>query len=102
MQVKIKVQAQYFENYNVDADGFNNYGDKKPHWKPKGGQEFIFPVSDDWAMYVNRDEMVEAIDQMLAIYGDVACKYEYLEHDVDFGTPIVLEGLQEMRNEKFA
>tara|TARA_R110000796_G_scaffold31669_1_gene83786 strand:+ start:237 stop:437 length:201 start_codon:yes stop_codon:yes gene_type:complete len=31
MQVKIKVQAQYFENYNVDADGFNNYGDK-PHF----------------------------------------------------------------------
>ena len=52
MTAKVKVQAQYFENYNVDADGFNNYGDKKPHWKPKGGQEFIFPVDSDWLMYV--------------------------------------------------
>ncbi len=50
-------------------------------------------------MYVDRDEMVEAIDQMLANQSNVACKYEYREHDVDFGTPIVLEGLQEMREE---
>ena len=108
MQVKIKVQAQYFENYNVDADGFihnnhcYNYGDKKPHWKPKGGQEFIFPVDSDWIMYVDSSELAESIDQMLANQSNVACKYEYLEHDVDFGTPIVLEGLQEMRNEIFA
>ena len=102
MQVKIKVQAQYFENYNVDAEGgFNNYGDKKPLWKPKGGQEFIFPVDSDWAMYVDRDEMVEAIDQMLANQSNVACKYEYREHDVSFSDPIVLTGLQEMRAEIF-
>jgi len=101
MQVKVKVQAQYFENYNVDANGFNNYGDKKPHWKPKGGQEFIFPVDSDWLMYVDRGEMVEAIDQMLANQSNVACKYEYIDHEVDFGEPIVLEGLEKIREEIF-
>jgi len=100
MQVKIKVQAQYFENYG--AHDWDGNGDCPQSWKPKGGQEFIFPVDSDWVMYVNKDEMVEAIDQMLANQNDVACKYEYLEHYVDFGTPIVLEGLQEMRNEIFA
>jgi hypothetical protein len=53
-------------------------------------------------MYVDSSELAESIDQMLANQSNVACKYEYLEHDVDFGTPIVLEGLQEMRNEIFA
>jgi hypothetical protein len=73
----------------------------KPHWKPKGGQEFIFPVDSDWAIYVDRGEMVEAIDQMLANQSNVACKYEYVGHEVDFGEPIVLEGLEKIREEIF-
>jgi hypothetical protein len=101
MQVKIEVQAQYLENYNVDGEGFNNCGDKKPYWKPKGGQEFIFPVDSDWAMYVNKEEMIEAIDQMLANYSDIGSKYEYRDHEVVFGDSIVLEGLQEIRAEIF-
>ncbi len=94
MTAKVKVQAQYFENYNVDVDGFNNYGDKKPHWKPKGGQEFIFPVDSDWLMYVTGSQLVETIEQMLANQSNVACKYELIEYDVDFGEPVVLEGLE--------
>ena len=101
MQVKVKVQAQYFENYNVDADGFNNYGDKKPHWKLKGGQEFIFPVDSDYVIYVDEKEMIEAIDQMLANQSNVDCKYEYISHDVDFGEPIILEGLEKISAEIF-
>ena len=52
-------------------------------------------------MYVNKEEMIEAIDQMLANYSDIGSKYEYRDHDVDFGEPIVLEGLQEIRAEIF-
>ena len=92
MSAKIKVQAQYFENYS-DTN--------TPHWKPKGGQEFIFPVSSDWVMYVEKEEMIESIDQMLANYSNEHCKYEYREHDVSFSDPIVLEGLQEIRAEIF-
>ena len=92
MSAKIKVQAQYFENYSDT---------KTPRWKSKGGQEFIFPVSSDWVMYIREEEMVEAIEQMLANYSHEYCRYEYREHDVSFSDPIVLTGLQEMREEIF-
>jgi uncharacterized protein YjaZ len=52
-------------------------------------------------MYVDEKEMIEAIDQMLANQSNVACKYEYIDHDVDFGDPIVLEGLEEIAAEIF-
>ena len=42
MKVNVLVECQYFENYNVGPDGFNTFGDKQPHWKPKGGHEFVF------------------------------------------------------------
>lgn len=89
MQVKVKVQAQYFENYSQSSS---------PIWKPKGGQEFIFPVDSDWVMYVTGSQLLESIKKMLADYSNAHWKYEFLDYDVQFHEPIVLEGLQEMND----
>ena len=32
-KIKIIIQSQYWENYNVGPDGFGDV----PYWKPKGG-----------------------------------------------------------------
>lgn len=92
----VKVMAQYYENYNVGADGINVYGDGKPHWKPKGGQEFIFPIESDWVMYSEREQLVEAINTMLKSQSNEMCKYEYIEHDVQFSDPLVVTGLDDI------
>jgi|ETNvirenome_6_85_1030632.scaffolds.fasta_scaffold121125_2 hypothetical protein len=84
-KVIIKVQTQCFENYS-DTD--------TPYWKPKGGQEFHFPTDSDWVVTNDSEGIIEAIVNMLADYSNEACKYEYLDHDVDFHGIIVLQGIQ--------
>lgn len=84
-EIIIKVQTQCFENYS-DND--------TPYWKPKGGQEFHFPTDSDWVVYNDSEGMIEAIVNMLADYSNEYCKYEYLDHDVDFHGIIVVEGLE--------
>ena len=86
MNVDVVVTAQIFENYNWDD--LSN-----PHWKPKGGQEFVLPVDADTIMYTPDWELVGAIKAIISQFSDDKFKYEYRDHEVRFSKPVVLEGL---------
>ena len=84
---KLTIQTQYFENYNVGPDGFNTYGDGLPHWKPKGGHEFV--ITDFEADYLMYDETrtVEALKALVAKQETVAERFEYISHELTFSEP---------------
>jgi hypothetical protein len=72
--------AQYFENYSDT---------KTPYWKPKGGQEFQIVIDSDTILY--SDELKNHLKEMISNQSDEHNKYEYIEHDVEFKKPIVLD-----------
>ena len=80
MNCTVKVMAQYFENYSDT---------KTPYWKPKGGQEFQIVINSDTILY--SDELKSHLTTLVAAQSNEHCKYEYIEHDVEFIKPIVLE-----------
>ena len=80
MNCTIKVTAQYFENYSDT---------KTPYWKPKGGQEFQIVIDSDVMMYSRYLE--EHLDKLVSEQSDEHNKYEYIDHEVQFIEPIVLD-----------
>lgn len=77
-----KITSQYYENY----------GDSKnPHWKPKGGQIFNLMVDADFFLY-GSEYCIEVIQDLLAKQSDWYSKYEYLDYELIFSTPIDLDG----------
>ena len=80
MNCTIKVMAQYFENYSDT---------KTPYWKPKGGQEFQIVIDSDVVMYSN--DLVKHLMEIVSAQSDEHNKYSYLEHDVEFIKPVVLD-----------
>jgi hypothetical protein len=94
MNVKIVVNCQYYENYNVGPDGFNTYGDGLPHWKPKGGHTFEMPIDSDVVIYTDDEVMKKAILNLVESQNTIAERFEYREHRVVFSEPSVVEGLE--------
>ena len=86
MKVKINVTAQVYENYNVDADGFGDV----PHWKPKGGMQFVIEGVDvDDVMYADKEQLIAAIKDQLKQQSNIAEKFEYIDHEVIFQEAII-------------
>ena len=86
--IDIQVTAQYYENYNTSGEGV-------PYWKPKGGVDFLFPVESDLVTYAPLGVLETALTKMVEAQSDSHSRYEYLEHEVKFGKPILVEGLSE-------
>ena len=84
MMCTIQVTAQYWENYS-DTN--------TPYWKPKGGVDFHFPIDADVILYARRKDLVRAITKMVEEQSNDYCLYEYIDHEVKFSNPIVVEGL---------
>jgi hypothetical protein len=84
MMISILVSAQYYENYSDS---------KTPYWKPKGGVDFSFPVDSDLVMYAYKDDLKNALIKMVEAQSNEYSLYEYISHEVKFGKPIVVEGL---------
>jgi hypothetical protein len=84
MMISILVSAQYYENYSDS---------QTPYWKPKGGVDFSFPIDSDLVMYVYKEELREALIKMVEEQSNEHCRYEYIDHEVKFSSPIVVEGL---------
>ena len=84
MMCTIQVTAQYYENYS-DTN--------TPYWKPKGSVDFHFPLNADVALYVRKEELVEALIKMVEEQSNDYSLYEYIDHEVKFSNPIVVEGL---------
>ena len=83
----LKIHTQYYENYNVGPEGFNTYGDKQPHWKPKGGHTFIIEDFDSEFLFYDEEATVEVLKKLVAQQNSVAEKFEYIEHELVFGEP---------------
>ena len=86
MMCTIQVIAQYYENYSDTTT---------PYWKPKGGVDFHFPLDADTAFNIPPKVLVEALTKMVEERSNDYSRYEYLEHEVKFSNPIVVEGLHE-------
>jgi len=88
---KLTIQTQYYENYNVGPEGFNTYGDGQPHWKPKGGHEFVIPHFDDSFLFYDEERTVEVLKKLIAAQETVAEKFEYISHELSFGEPTEIQ-----------
>ena len=91
MNSKVLVHCQYFENYNVDINGFGEV----PHWKPKGGHTFQMPIDSDVMLYADEDKVIQAIKNLVESQNSIAEKFEYIEHELVFSEPTLVEGLLE-------
>lgn len=90
MEIKIVVNCQYYENYNVGPDGFGEV----PYWKRKGGHTFEMPIDSVAVMYSDTEVLVEAIKNLVEKQNTIAERFEYIEHEVVFGEPSVVKGLE--------
>jgi hypothetical protein len=86
MMINILVSAQYYENYS-DSN--------IPYWKPKGGVDFCFPVDSDLVLNIPSKMLVDALTNMVEEQSNEYSRYEYIDHEVKFSKPIVVEGLCE-------
>lgn len=79
MDTKIRITAQYYENYAIGPNGLEG----APYWKPKGGHEFIIEGADSDAVLYAHD--LEAIlTKMVSDQSNDYAKYEYRDHEVIF------------------
>lgn len=91
MKAKVIVHCQYFENYNVGPEGFGEV----PHWKPKGGFEFVMPIESDTMFYADTDVVVQAIKNLVEKQNTIGDRFEYVDHEVLFQEPALVEGLEQ-------
>jgi hypothetical protein len=86
MMISVLVSAQYYENYSDN---------QTPYWKPKGGVDFSFPIDSDLVMYAYKEDLKSALIKMVEEQSNEYSRYEYIDHEVKFSKPIVVEGLGE-------
>lgn len=84
MKSKVIIHTQYFENYNVGPDGFGEV----PHWKPKGGHQFMIEMDADTLFYA--DNIAEAFQKMLDKHESVAERFEYVDYEIQWSEPTPL------------
>ena len=94
MKVNLLVECQYYENYNIDANGWGEV----PHWKPKGGHQFLMPIDSDYLMYADESQIVEAITKIVENQNTISCKFEYREYQIQWMRPTKVGGLEEELN----
>ena len=82
--ISILVSAQYYENYSDN---------QTPYWKPKGGVDFSFPVDSDLVMYAGNGFLENVLTKLVEEQSNEHSRYEYIDHEVKFSAPIVVEGL---------
>ena len=90
MKANLLVHCQYYENYNVDSNGFGEV----PYWKPKGGHTFKMPVDSDTVFYADDDKLIQAITNLVESQNSIAAKFEYREHELVISEPTLVEGLE--------
>ena len=91
MKVNLLVNCQYFENYNIDSNGWGEV----PHWKPKGGYSFLMPINSDYLMYADETDIVSAITKVVEKQNTISCKFEYREYEIQWSAPTKVGGLED-------
>lgn len=72
------IHSQYYENYSDT---------KTPHWKPKGGHEFVINGFDPDDLFYDEENAVSAIKSLVAKQSNDYEKFEYISHELKFGAP---------------
>ena len=80
---QLKINAQYFENYNFHEGG-------EPCWKSKGGASFIIEDFDADTLFYDRERVVEVMKELVARENTPLEKFEYISHELTFAKPIVI------------
>lgn len=84
MKAELRIQAQYFENYNHSGEG-------EPVFKPKGGQIFTCEIDPELLLHVGNEGLIEACEEVLKGHSNGAIRFTYLSHEVLFSEPIAFE-----------
>lgn len=81
MTADIRILAQFRENYGTETS---------PRWKMKGGVEFLISGVLDSVMYYRKEEVDEAISNMLARRSNKMASYELISWELLFSVPTPL------------
>jgi len=78
MSLLVQITAQYHENYGGGT------------WKAKGTMQFNLRVEGDNFLYV-KEQSINAIRTLLARYSNEHGRFTYLDHELVFHEPIMLD-----------
>jgi hypothetical protein len=84
MKAELRINAQYFENYNLTGEG-------EPKFKPKGGQIFNCYIDPELLLHVGNEGLVAACEEVLKSHSNGAVRFTYLSHEVNFFDPIAFD-----------
>jgi hypothetical protein len=84
MKVELRINAQYFENYNVTGEG-------EPSFRPKGGQVFTCAIDPELLLHVGNEGLINACEEVLKAHSNGAIQFTYRSHEVLFSDPIAFE-----------
>ena len=87
MKSKLKIHSQYYENYA--AHDWDGKGECPQSWKPKGGHTFEIEVDSDAVMYSTKLE--SHLKQIVSAQSSNYEKFEYLEFEMEFVQPTILQ-----------
>jgi hypothetical protein len=96
MDTTIRITAQFYENYAIGPNG----PEGTPHWKAKGGHEFIIKADSDLVMYA--PNLKDILTEMVADQSNQYERFEYIDHEVQFSEPSELSAeifLTKVRNQ---
>ena len=91
MKSNLLVHCQYYENYNVDANGFGEV----PYWKPKGGISFLMPIDSDYLIYADESQVIQSIKNVLGKWNSISCRADFRDYEIQWSKPDRLGGLEE-------
>ena len=69
------IRSQYYENYSDTMT---------PHWKPKGGHEFVINDFDAEDLFYDEENVVNVIKSLVAKQSNDYEKFEYISHELKF------------------
>lgn len=84
MKAELRINAQYFENYNVTGEG-------EPNFRPKGGQVFTCAIDPELLLHVGNEGLINACEEVLKAHSNGAVRFTYTSHEVLFSDPIAFE-----------
>ena len=84
MKAELRINAQYFENYNLTGEG-------EPSFKPKGNQVFTCAIDPELLLHVGNEGLINACEEVLKGHSNGAVRFTYISHEVLFSDPIAFE-----------
>jgi len=84
MKAELRINAQYYENYNLTGEG-------DPLFKAKGGQVFTCSIDPEVLLQIGNEGLIKACEDILNNHSNGAIRFSYVSHEVLFSDPIEVE-----------